>query len=149
MKKLFFLVGIALLITSSCTKEIIPENENPVVSSRANSELTIEITKADKSTITLSAEHFSVTNISNNTFSIVVNDGIEGEQSISATSAQITSIDSHLKIIKNPGVGQTIYLNKSSLVLQSTSANNISLGIQGGNISTLANSVIGEDDDGF
>lgn len=152
MKHLFYLVCITTFIFTSCSKDT-DINGRQLLDKDANirsvNNLNVVITKSDRTIVTLNASKITATYLSNDLFTLVVNQGTEYTQVFTAFATVVSDPESHLKVVKNPGANQTVYLNKNNLSISANAANNLLVNIQPGNISTTAVSIVGDESEGL
>jgi uncharacterized protein YcfL len=149
--KTFFQFALAILLFTSCDQDSSLTNnfDNQTVSTRTSSNMSISITHVNKSVTTISAAKVNVTYGSDNTFTVVTNPGTISQQTFTAVGTSITEPNNKLKVVKNPGLNQTVYMDKSITTISADNENMLLVNIQPGNISTSAISLIVEEQDGF
>ena len=115
---------------------------------RSSGDMTIEITKLDRSTVTLTIASVSFAHTIGTGFTVVTNPGSFGSQTFTASEARVVEPDSDLKFTKNPGVNQTVWTDKEEAIIIDES-DGLKATINPGNIVTTALSIIIEEHDGF
>ncbi|MFM2394964.1 MAG: hypothetical protein RLZZ546_2947 [Bacteroidota bacterium] len=150
MKTLFF-IAITIILFSSCQNEsaLINNFDNIQTTIRTPSNMTISITKVDRSLINVPTSKVSITYLNDNTFTIVANPGTASQQTFTALSAIITEPDTNLKLVKNPSNNQVVYTEKLTCTVTADVLNKLIVNIQPGNINTTALVLIGEEQDGL
>lgn len=114
---------------------------------RASGNMTIEITKLDRSTVSLTIASASFTHTVGTGFTVVTNPGTFGAQTFSALEARVVEPDSDLKFTKNPGLNQTVWTDKEEAIIVDEN-DGLKATINPGNIVTTALSIIVDEIDG-
>lgn len=109
----------------------------------------VNITTSAKSVVTVITKKVNVNYLNDDTFTVVTNPGTFNQQSYTATAASITEPDSTLKVVKNPGLYQTVYNSKYTCTITANATSQLIVNVQPGNISTNALSIVGDEDEGF
>lgn len=150
-KTMLSLVCLSLftIIFIGCADEGLPGNVTTAVqaTSRTAGNMSLRIVKADRSEVNLTASQVSVTEVAGTGFTVVSNPGTYNSQTFTALELYITEPDNKMKVTLNPGLGQTVYSNKSSFVADEDGGYRAT--INAGNIVTSATQIIIEENDGF
>ncbi|MFM2392597.1 MAG: hypothetical protein RLZZ546_574 [Bacteroidota bacterium] len=141
-----FIFFFLLIFIASCTKD----NDSSITQldsqMRSVPNMQVKITKSNREIVTYTSSKVAINYINSSYCQVIVNYGMANQFILTALEASITEPDNQLRLIKNPGVNQTIYLNKYS-AKHTISTSSLEVLINPGAISTPANSIIGEEDD--
>ncbi len=114
LKALLFLAALVIGCTDNATNSLFQNEEAEI---RILLGLNVEITTISKQTFYLTATTVSLSNAGNGSMTVVINSGMVDTQIIIAEKIEITNDASHLRLIKNPGSGQTSFTGKSSATI--------------------------------
>ncbi|MBP9196080.1 MAG: hypothetical protein KBF35_00340 [Saprospiraceae bacterium] len=117
-------------------------------SDRTDNNLAITITLTNRNTVSLNADKIFAVHVDGNEFLLTADPGKPNEQSYYATAATIYEAQNQLKVVIDPGLGQTIYDDRHTLTLTGDEEDGIQVHISQGNISLNATAVVGEDNEG-
>ncbi len=150
LRNLKITIFILLMVLTSCVKETVdPRMDNTIATSRTARGLMLEIHTTEGNTVIVNATKIALGNASVESFTVVVNPGTVDALSYTAVSVTATSATSHLRIVKNPGLGQVTYLDKDTVTITANSNNSLLMTINPGNIVVTADNTIIEENDGI
>ncbi|MBK9687546.1 MAG: hypothetical protein IPO65_07170 [Saprospiraceae bacterium] len=117
-------------------------------SDRTDNNLAITITLTNRNTVSLNADKIFAVHVDGNEFLLTADPGKPNEQSYYATAATIYEAQNQLKVVIDPGLGQTIYDDRHTLTLTGDEEDGIQVHISQGNIGLNATAIVGEDNEG-
>ena len=120
-----------------------------VALTRSAGNMTVEITKLDRSTVNLTIKSISIGHLAGSGFSVVTNPGELNANNYVAQSIIVVEPDNEMRAILNPGANQTTYTNKGLMNVSDDDQVGLRVYLSPGNINTTAFSIGNDEVDGF
>ena len=141
-----------LFFLMSCSSEENVEANaisDKVALTRSAGNMTVEITKLDRSTVNLTIKSISIGHLAGSGFSVVTNPGELNANNYVAQSIIVVEPDNEMRAILNPGANQTTYTNKGLMNVSDDDQVGLRINLSPGNINTTAFSIGNDEVDGF
>jgi hypothetical protein len=147
LKNLKITIFILLMVFTSCVKETVdPRMDNTIATSRTANVVRLEIRTTDGNIIVVNAIKVAVGNATATSFTVVADPHTANAVSYTAVAVTVTSETGHLRIVKDPGIGQVTYVNKYAATITANGVNGLLVTINPGDVVTTFGIVVDEMD---
>ncbi|MBK8701221.1 MAG: hypothetical protein IPN29_17455 [Saprospiraceae bacterium] len=143
--RLFFLFALSAGLFSCTQNNDVFPTADIQSHIRSRSPIEVEIHTTADEWVRMEVNELSLSNPGTESFTVEITDGNQDQQTYYAVSLYASQAEDSLRIIKNPGLNQTVYEEKGEINVIPNTSSSFQLTINPGNIQTGASTCIIEE----